>query len=774
MLLLKLFTVMLLLVSLGVANENNTTKPSVEPKRHTFNVPEPTNSSNPLEKTTTDWENLSKQQGVNESITGGAQDIARKMYGPSALSPDIGQITDVYINQSSEYKDNKAITGYTADFQATILENATLSSMGAKSDIDNIRCYITRDIPFRYTCSVTGIMYGGDVAQNGAKARDLCRSECYETRTCVEVTPDNSIAKIISMMAIHGSSSGNILSRTLAVDKDRRIDRIEFTTDAKDIRAPFYVDISYIDNRDKEKNLVVGLYSMHEDEKRVFTLGDIAKSVTLRAYTKDGITASIAVTDIQIIYKSAEKWICPTLQDISNEKPENFAKLCPSGRLHTFTKGVTSYTICEDGGVLGDNTDGTFSSEVGCKATCKDSGNCTPDISVFTTDILKNFREGCILGQANCKDEYCTMARKKNDPIINEIFFDAGSTPTLSIQNSIQVRGIKRPRISVEDDMEFEKRNAEEWKDKAYETMLREKTFNLTEIPIGQNTSPLNAFGIGTISGADYGVVGTSVRTLNWKLKPASFDVSNGKTYRLYSVFTATIGRKVWNERGERVTQRERIWFVKTSNADTYKPFYREIDIGAPGITLNNMENVEGAYFSTNEYAKRDFQGFSGGAWHGLSESQMAEHFLTKRFDPEGIPFWTFPVVHHLGDVVNQLPGLMRSRTKDLFEHPVYTGPFDGSADGMLSFAVATTYSETALTYKQLLDGVLSGDIPTIYHSNAPHLYPKEIGSDANNHQSSNIQIFQYGQASKQTNYMRVFPRKNDVAKKGFIYVFIY
>ena len=436
--------------------------------------------------------------------------------------------------------------------------------------------------------------------------------------------------------------------------------------------------------------------------------------------------------------------------------------------------------ICEDYGVLGDNADGTFSTNEACKATCKESGSCTPDTSVFSNDILKNFREGCILGQANCKDEYCTLARKKNDQVLNEIFFDAGNKPIVSIENSVQKRGIKRPRISLSDDQAHEKRNIEEWKDKAYEHMMRENTFNLTQIPIGTNTPAMNAYGIGMIDGADYGVAGTSTRTINWKVKPASFDVSNDKTYKLYAIVIATVGKKVWGERGQRVLQQDRVWFIKTSNSDTFKPFYREDDIGAAGVNLSDTNNTEGAYFSDNPYVKKTFQSFSeqntatGGTWHGVSQTLLAEYFMTNKFTPTQMPYWTFTVVNQLGNLVNELKGLIRSRTTDLHERPVYKGNFDGSGEGMLAFTVATAYSERALTYQQIVDRVSSGEIPTIYHSNAPYLYPKDIKSDAMNSNSSLVQIYQYGQSNKQTAYMEIRPRKEDVAKKGFIYVFIY
>jgi hypothetical protein len=213
---------------------------------------------------------------------------------------------------------------------------------------------------------------------------------------------------------------------------------------------------------------------------------------------------------------------------------------------------------------------------------------------------------------------------------------------------------------------------------------------------------------------------------------------------------------------------------MKTGEGDQFKPFYLEEDIGYSGIKLNDMNSTDGAFFAENEYAKREFKTFSNSSWHGILSSEVAENFSSISFEPMGEPYWKFTAISNLGNFLYALPGLMRSRTKDLLENPIYTGEFDGSGDGMLAFSLSFTYSSVPLTYQEIVNKVLDGSIPTIYHSNSPHLYPNEIGSDANNYENSNIQIFRYGQSSKHTSYMRVLPRKNDIGKKGFIYVFIY
>jgi len=743
-------------------------------QRRTYNIPDATNSTDATQMNMSDWENLAKKNGVNPNLVGNTQDTVRKMYGDNALSPNVNQLTNTYIQSSSKYKDNKAITAYTNEIQADVLSNSTSSSsVSASSSNQAIQCYITRDIPFRYTCSLSGLMYGGKVNESGAKAKHLCQSECYQSKTCINVSSTATQENITQIQEINGVLNGNALQTSGNVDPKRRTEKITFETSSDNVSDAYYIDIVYLDKNNITKTLVKSLYVLGAKEQRTFVVNDIIQNITIKAFTKNSVALNVLIDNIKVIYKSNEKWICPFLQDISDEKPENFAKLCPSGKIHTFTKGTNTYKICEDGETLGDNPDGTFSSQSVCATNCKESGKCTADTSVYTTDILKNFREGCIQGQNNCSDDDCTLARKNGAHIIKEVFFNAGKIPTISIQNSVQVKGVKRPRVSVQDDIDYQEKNAEEWKDAAYANMLAEKTFVATSTYLEQNTEIKNAYGIGTISGADYGVAGASVRTLNWKLKPAAFDVSNGQTYKLYAVFTVDIGKQVWSSTGERVIERDRIWYVKTSTNDIFTPFYREDDIGSSSIRLNDMNSTDGAFFATNIYAKREYKTFSNNSWHGILSSSLAENFTTYSFEPEGKPYYTFTVVSNLGNLLNAFPGLVRSRTKDLYENPIYTGDFDGSGDGMLAFGVSVIYTQNTYTYADLVSKINNGSIPMIYHSNSPHLYPNTIGSDVNS-EKSDFQIFRYGAIGKSTAYMRLFPKTKDVGKKGFIYVFIY
>lgn len=756
------------------ADNNQTLKPSA-PVRNEFNLPAASNNVNPLKKNIIDWENLSKSQGVDESLVGSTQDYARKAYGKQAINVDLSKITNNYLQSAQEYNNSavkNSLTAYTSELQSTIMGQATSGNIGAAGTNKEIKCYITRDIPFRYKCSLTGLTYGGGMNESGAKAKTLCTSECYETKTCLNVSPTTTAPITLNIPNITSALDGNttIGTSTVATDNTRKIKNIAFTTESDNINEPFYLTISYKDAKDVERKLVSDLRIGALSEERLFSINDIAKSLSFKMYTKSGVSANAKITNIIVTYISSEKWICPTLQDISKQNPKDFAKLCPSGKIYTFTKGSV-YKICADGTTIGENADGTFATETSCLSSCKSAGTCSADTSTFNTEILKNFREGCIQGQGNCIDANCVLARKTGANVMNEVFFDAGQKPVITVQNSVQVKDVKRPRVSVVDDENYLKLQAEEWKDEAYANMLKEKTFNLASVKIGENTVTKSAFGIGSNSGGTYGVSGTSVRSLKWNFKPAAYDVSSGQNFYLYSVMVADIGHQETNLYGKPRTQRDRIWYIKTSSADQYKPFRREIDIGESGIDNNATGGVS---FYKYNYVTVDYQTFSGSNWFSISGSTNAEYFETASFNPDLKPFWTKDVVVNLGNVIENLPGLMRQRTKDIFKQPIYDGKFDGSGDGLLDLRIIPFYSKTVLSYQQIVDAISNKTYMPIYQSTAQYLYPTKVESDAQNDINSNIHIYQYGPSDKQTAYMRAFPRSQDVGKKGFVYVFIY
>ncbi|NCC88501.1 MAG: hypothetical protein EOM05_11690 [Clostridia bacterium] len=293
----------------------------------------------------------------------------------------------------------------------------------------------------------------------------------------------------------------------------------------------------------------------------------------------------------------------------------------------------------------------------------------------------------------------------------------------------------------------------------------------MTSTKIGENTITKNAFGIGSNSGGAYGVSGTAVRSLKWNFKPAAYDVSSDEKFHFYSVMVADIGHQETNLYGKPRIQRDRIWYIKTNLGDQYKPFRREIDIGESGIDTNATGGVS---FYKYNYATVDYQTFSGSNWFSIAGATNAEYFDTGSFVPDLKPFWTKDVVQNLGNVLENLPGLMRQRTKDIFRRPIYDGKFDGSGDGLLDLRIIPFYSKNVLTYQQIVDSILNKTFMPIYQSTAQYMYPSKVESDAQNDVNSNIHIYQYGTSDKQTAYMRVFPRTQDVGKKGYIYVFVY
>ena len=62
-----------------------------------------------------------------------------------------------------------------------------------------------------------------------------------------------------------------------------------------------------------------------------------------------------------------------------------------------------------------------------------------------------------------------------------------------------------------------------------------------------------------------------------------------------------------------------------------------------------------------------------------------------------------------------------------------------------------------------------NNEIKPIYDSLSFDKYAKDIQSDSNN---TNTQIYLYGKKESKTGFVRIFPKKEDIGKNGFIFIF--
>jgi len=769
-------------LSLSIADINKTNEMQAPtPTEKTENLPDAkTGSENAEGKNILDWEDYFKNEGkANTGNIGNMQQMIDKMGKGAATNPNISDLTNDNIKNNPLFSDNNAVKAWTPEMQENLMLS-TFESSGSKTN--SLHCYITRDISFSYKCDKTGVTYGGGMNESGKEALLHCRTDCYEQQSCSRVESYGDISTGL-FSETKPDISAEIINTptptpyTISTNTEYALSDINFTAIYPETNLTIVVDMVFIDNKgheqlyaddfilEKDANITIPLSGIFTSELKIFP--------KIKESTDEKI--NLTLSKININYKGGNKYICNALQDVSNMTPALFAEACPSGEVVSFSNGKK---ICVGAHKIGDNIDGTFSDIKSCEAACRVSGSCSPNFTTFNTELLKSFREGCIddsgeLGASSDRltcDEECKNARELNNEILEEMVFDATGRGVMTVMQGSQVPEVDRPRIYFDQEIEYQKRLAEEWKDEAYEDMVKNRKYTLSDAIIGGNSAPSHAYGSKLNSGTEYGYYGTSSRTIEWRLKPNTYDVDTDKRVYMYAVIVAEVGFFGTNLWLEEELVRDRIYFIKRGESD-YKPFAREEDIGRPEIREDG----------STEYQVGDtgvrYKTFSSGSWGPLSSGTNAEYFLYTGFDTDDIDgfYWTYPVVENMGNIVYDLQGLVRKvSVSGLYETPVYDGYFDGTGEAVANWYIYVGYSPNRLTYAQLIDSIKNNDgiMTKIYEVNSPGNYPTEIKPD-NSYNDDNIRVYQYGDKAKASGYIHLYPNEGDVGKKGYIYVFI-
>lgn len=769
----------LLLISTLCIGDSNTTdsnliNPFPQATISKKSVPDALDDNNISKWNVSNWKDYFENKGADKSLIGNTQAmVGGTTEGKIAFDSNPNYLTTDTLKENDNVKNNPAISGMDSLTQQEILSKSLNNVNVSLLDIaDSIKCYITRDVSFRWKCNYTGLIYGGEVDESGEKAKENCINDCYEQRTCVNVNPDSSAENVIIPELNCDFSTQEECSTSLALNKDKLLEKLTINfTGVENNNTNYFIDINLLREDGSTRVLNKNLRRDFIDNNVTVNVREPVKNIKITVKKFNDNNTSISdISNVELQYRKDDKWICRSLQDIGSLDSGDYGYSCASGNIQTFIADGRTYKICNDGGLGADNTDGTFSNESSCLSICKLAKDCAPDFTTYTTDAVKTFREGCIEGQAGCSNEKkdCKVSRLKGDVILNEVVFDASTKKRITIQNSAQVKETKRPKVDPGEDLSFERKNQEEWKDEAFKDMASKSKYSYVSSPIGDNTEAQNAYRMKFASGISYGVPGTAVRQLDWILKPKAYSVNTDETSYLYAILVANFGYHEYGIQGKLEEKRKQIWYIKTSDNDTFKAIKVGFDLGLNGIDDNNNTT-----FVETTASQLNDKTFISNDWVGLSISQNAEYFKTIKFGDNDKPYWNFPIVLNFPNLIYMLPGMVRSvvRNNTAYDIYKYNGNFDGSGDGMLNFSIYTYYSTTPITYAQLYEKIANGEAKKIYKQGEEYLYPKNINGDGKG--NKNIQLFQYGTADKTTIYSRVFPNKDDIGKKGFIYVFI-
>ena len=708
--------------------------------------------------------------------------IVNMMYGSSIYSKNRGDVSSdanaiIGRKEKSLHSFNKELR---MQLESDMIDN---SSVGISKSKNELKCFISRDIPFQYKCSKTNITYGGRIGVSGKKALIKCKSECYDQNICynaAKTTATNMDPEIKSKNNKFTFSDENqTYDTTYNVDASRKLQRIGFKIvfedkNGKSFKNKKYVYVNiYVTEKGKtEQQMLMRNRISSVDPEAGFYVDQYVSKIRFEFFNEKNIGFKI-LPKVKAYYLETEKWFCPAYQDVNSIPYKGFAKQCPNGKITKVSDGGHHFaSLCSNGEKAGDNADGTFSNKGSCQSICRQAYRCEAVQSITSTNQLKSFNEGCIAGQGNCKEEECKAARITGLPIIDEVVFDAKMEPTITVKDGEHVGITERPRITNSETLDFEHKNIEEWKDKAYADMVKNHRYVKTKRVIGQNTDKESA--------VSFSVGENGSNQLIWDLKPRAFDVNNNKQFYLYAVLEIDFEYWAYNSKGIEVPFRDKVYYLKSSLNDTFKPFVRFKDYGKVTVGSRGTPTV-----SKNEYSIMKYQTFSGKNWINLSSSLNAPYFKIEKFDE--IKFFSREtVINDMGNYNYFLPGMIRSSKKtDLSTINYYNGDFDGTGDNIARTAVHVYYSPTKLSYSDVYEDILN--------ENDKNLNPKEdnvffkihdtgldepsifkLESDSEQSKKESINIYRYGPIDKTSAYFTIKTPSELLGQKGFIYVLLY
>lgn len=815
----------------------------------TSTVKDASSSDNIKDWTPKNYLERSKENGLSTGTIGNTQSMTLSLPGADAsLTKNPNLMTAESIKSDQKLNNEPALTSFDDSLLNTLVSETTSNDVTSELFNDTVKCYITRDIPFRYKCSHTSLIYGDTMNADGTKAKRECESECYEQFEAVEIIKEGGLEDITinddielktktqaqlnagllqteEFMSIRElveaevqtilennvyntpeylaledeDESGKIALETnyLYTPKEDRIDYLVKTREDEMLKNFLEDEIEVVESIDNPYvlNTISFSYNVLDENKKAYysisykrakdvdtaieykaatrveisgtgsksiTINEVASEVKIVLYANSADVDAI-LSEVKLKYDGGS-YICPLHQDLSNDSAGGFAYICPSGKLKNVTVGYRSYTICEDYGVVGDNLDGTYSNMDRANNICKKNYSCELDTTLMTTDILQEFREGCILGQEDCDENTCKSLRVTERAIVNENVINGVGTITQTIVNKNQVEDVRRPRILLTDELEFHERSAEEMKDAAYSNMISENTFRTTEYSIGEDTEQSNAFAFATsYTGNPLGGAG---RSIYWIFKPSSFDVDYEER-KFYSVVEVITSENALDENINVIKYKNKIYYVKLPGVNNFKPFARikrwqRSELGEEG-------NAMGEELSSSI----EYKSFSS-SWYSHSPTLQLEYFKKEAIDISEKYSMRIPVVIDSANMFSYFSGIVKRITRNgpyITEH--YDGDYDGSAE-VISKVIIYTFIKEAdedITYQDVIENINNEEITPIYDNLAYNSFQKEVKDDVGNI-NDDVQIYMYGKEDKMTGYTRIFPKEHDVGKKGFVFVF--
>lgn len=501
------------------------------------------NSNNSSQSNISTGKDLSKiygqQKNPGEFQT---QEIMQNMFGGQAAdrasSGDISNMVDGKITNIKHPGIQSFVDVKRSGVIDKAVKAATQSIGNTAVTTGRAYCYIARGQSFyNYQCSLNGVSYGSpDNGNSPTKAKQACEKNCYTAGRCYEVksakdtNSKDTIEKLGKVTFNKDNTKPFEVTRTIT--DLRKAKGITFKIKSN---APVLFFFEYTDESGYKRVMANGtqITATGEEEDKNQNgnsnngntgkpnqnnqkpntgsnsggntngkpnqnnkkpLQQITKSYALTQKVKDlklGFQVEekykkqedllIEIQDIELVIPKTKRFACSS-QNLyfKDEKRKNCAK---SDRV-LLQSPEGPIEICKAFG-SGDNDDGTFSTEEGCRATCRTNGECLFKNPSIDAAQFFGFQEGCLTDSKSCSNTGCRTSREQDAPILNEKVYDGEGNVTETIKNGIAVPGTIRPRVMADASGDYNNKIQQETKSLAFANMVKNQSYNAS-LPLNQ------------------------------------------------------------------------------------------------------------------------------------------------------------------------------------------------------------------------------------------------------------------------------------------------
>ena len=251
-----------------------------------------TNSTNPVNWNVTDFKKYIENETngtlpLNSSLPTNTQSILNSINSKkakTAFSGNYNQLTTGSLLANETFSDDDAIQkGFDEDLKDTIIGNSIDNPFVNLLDApDAIKCYIARDIAFRWECPIDNMVYGGEMQSDGRNARLNCENNCFTQHSCAEVGSskvDNNITYTDLECDFSANPSGcNFIYSISPTGIDVNTIKTHFeANNAKD----FKLSVDVVDFKNESHNLITSMSGILIDDNLSINVYKSIKQLSL-------------------------------------------------------------------------------------------------------------------------------------------------------------------------------------------------------------------------------------------------------------------------------------------------------------------------------------------------------------------------------------------------------------------------------------------------------------------------------------------------------------